>query len=183
MKIILAAILSFIAAGFVVVAVRRPPNEYPQAAPRTTGVWLAETLPAHPGWQQASASVPPCRGAANFAFLEPGGLVPVADIEPQSMARPASSSPDKLGPLLQPRQVVPVARVPLTPTALEPQSAQGTGPCLLTQGLLNGGGGANGTETPRPRVVTRRLFDAIRWVESGGDDLAVGDFGRSVGPY
>jgi len=32
---------------------------------------------------------------------------------------------------------------------------------------------------PQPRV----LFDAIRQVESGGDDGAVGDSGRSVGPY
>jgi hypothetical protein len=28
-----------------------------------------------------------------------------------------------------------------------------------------------------------RLMDAIRIVESGGRDRAVGDFGRSVGPY
>ena len=220
MKIILAAILSFIAAGFVVVAVRRPPNEYP-LAPSPSRMQRADFQPVSPArLDQAGLQVPPClgpaqsppsptrmsarpRGRTAYAgstewkracpeciavlpsqpSLEPGGLVPVADIEPQSMARPASSSPDKLGPLLQPRQVVPVARVPLTPTALEPQSAQGTGPCLLTQGLLNGGGGANGTETPRPRIVTRRLFDAIRWVESNDDDRAIGDSGRSVGPY
>ncbi len=30
---------------------------------------------------------------------------------------------------------------------------------------------------------TRRLFDAIRQVESGGNDAAVGDGGKSVGPY
>jgi len=30
---------------------------------------------------------------------------------------------------------------------------------------------------------SRRLFDAIRQVESAGDDMALGDGGRSVGPY
>lgn len=33
------------------------------------------------------------------------------------------------------------------------------------------------------RVQLRPLLDAIRHVESGGDDRAVGDQGRSIGPY
>ena len=32
-------------------------------------------------------------------------------------------------------------------------------------------------------IHARRLFAAIRQAESGGDDLAVGDGGKSVGPY
>jgi len=53
------------------------------------------------------------------------------------------------------------------------------------------GGGAAGQLQPcagdaavaRRGPDSRRLFDAIRQVESGGNDRAVGDGGRSVGPY
>ena len=40
-------------------------------------------------------------------------------------------------------------------------------------------------QTPSVVVAAgnRRLFDAIRQIESGGNDSAVGDGGRSVGPY
>ena len=31
--------------------------------------------------------------------------------------------------------------------------------------------------------VPRRLLDAIRFVESGNDDSAVGDNGNAIGPY
>jgi hypothetical protein len=36
---------------------------------------------------------------------------------------------------------------------------------------------------PRPPALTDSLLDAIRHVESGGDDAAVGDGGRAIGPY
>jgi hypothetical protein len=36
---------------------------------------------------------------------------------------------------------------------------------------------------PRPPALTDALLDAIRQVESGGDDRAVGDNGRAIGPY
>ncbi len=36
---------------------------------------------------------------------------------------------------------------------------------------------------PRPPALTDSLLDAIRAVESGGDDSAVGDDGRAIGPY
>jgi len=36
---------------------------------------------------------------------------------------------------------------------------------------------------PAPRFTTRQLFAAIRQVESGGNDNAVGDGGLSLGPY
>jgi hypothetical protein len=36
---------------------------------------------------------------------------------------------------------------------------------------------------PRPPALTDSLLDAIRAVESGGDDSAVGDGGRAIGPY
>uniref|UniRef100_A0A7S2X6G6 lysozyme n=1 Tax=Lotharella oceanica TaxID=641309 RepID=A0A7S2X6G6_9EUKA len=32
-------------------------------------------------------------------------------------------------------------------------------------------------------VISRRLLDAIRQVESGGDEDAVGDGGKAIGPY
>jgi hypothetical protein len=36
---------------------------------------------------------------------------------------------------------------------------------------------------PRPPALTDALLDAIRQVESGGNDRAVGDSGRAIGPY
>jgi len=36
---------------------------------------------------------------------------------------------------------------------------------------------------PRPPALTDALLDAIRHVESGGDDSAIGDDGRAIGPY
>mmetsp|Transcript_17324 Transcript_17324/g.34937 ORF Transcript_17324/g.34937 Transcript_17324/m.34937 type:complete len:117 (+) Transcript_17324:88-438(+) len=32
-------------------------------------------------------------------------------------------------------------------------------------------------------VISRSLFDAIKQVESGGDENAVGDGGKAIGPY
>ena len=64
MKIILAAILSAIAAGFVVVAVRRPPNEYP-LAPSPSRMQRADFQPVSPNrLDQAGLQVPPCLGPA-----------------------------------------------------------------------------------------------------------------------
>ena len=122
MKILLAAILTIIAAGFVSVVVTRQPNEYPQAPSPSPSAWSAETLPVPP-CRQAQAAVPvsPGRDAATYFSLEPGGRVHGQDMMPQSIARPA--------------------------------------------------------------FITRRLFDAMRWVESNDDDRAIGDGGRSVGPY
>lgn len=36
---------------------------------------------------------------------------------------------------------------------------------------------------PRPPALSDSLLDAIRAVESGGDDSAIGDGGRAIGPY
>ena len=122
MKILLAAILTIIAAGFVSVVVRRPQSEYPLARATSPRLRRAETLPAPPSRQaQAAVPVSPGRDAATYFSLEPGGRVHGQDMMPQSIARPA--------------------------------------------------------------FITRRLFDAMRWVESNDDDRAIGDGGRSVGPY
>ena len=43
--------------------------------------------------------------------------------------------------------------------------------------------GSTGIAAPARLVYPRRLYDAIRKVESGGNDRAVGDGGRSFGPY
>jgi len=53
-------------------------------------------------------------------------------------------------------------------------------------GLPGTDGGADGSAGLNPAgrpPSLRRLFDAIRQVESSGDDRAVGDGGRSRGPY
>ena len=36
---------------------------------------------------------------------------------------------------------------------------------------------------PRPPALTNDLLDAIRQVESSGDDAAIGDGGKAIGPY
>lgn len=36
---------------------------------------------------------------------------------------------------------------------------------------------------PRPPALTDSLLDAIRQIESSGDDAAIGDGGKAIGPY
>jgi len=51
------------------------------------------------------------------------------------------------------------------------------------KGAADGKGSKGGAESESPVEEHRRLLDAIRFVESGGRDDAVGDGGRSRGPY
>lgn len=52
--------------------------------------------------------------------------------------------------------------------------------CVLALACVGLFGVAGGMGTPEPHA---RLLDAIEHVESGGDPAAVGDGGRSIGPY
>ena len=60
-------------------------------------------------------------------------------------------------------------------------------PCVGLSGAGRGVDTRRGSTTQRQavqvEVSARRLFDAIRQVESAGNDLACGDGGRSLGPY